>query len=114
MRPRLPAPVNKKIGSGSGAALKAATPGGSGSATLADKIKIIQIRFQDLLNLDPDPLNSRLKKLQTNKTEKKKKVNQTFQELNFHAPIFIIYFNFCLPSLHKVMKVKLNTNNLVS
>ena len=37
MRLRLPAPTNKKIGSGSGAALKVAAPGGSGSATLIQK-----------------------------------------------------------------------------
>ena len=34
MRLRLPAPTYKKIGSGSGAALKVAASGGSGSATL--------------------------------------------------------------------------------
>ena len=33
-RLRLPVPTSKKIGSGSGAALKVADPGGSGSATL--------------------------------------------------------------------------------
>ena len=33
-----PAPTNKKIGSGSGVALKVAAPGGSGSATLGPKM----------------------------------------------------------------------------
>ena len=67
MRLRLPAPTYKKIGSGSGAAIKKAAPGGSGSATLSSLIDLCHLLLHFFTHLadksksvqcsvsDPDP-----------------------------------------------------------
>ena len=51
MQLRLPAPTQKKIGSGSGAPLKVAAPGGSssGSATLIQSLVIQSLVIQSLV-----------------------------------------------------------------